>query len=164
MDHLEENKNENKAKTSSTGKCLFVNVKIGECTPDDTSAKNYMSVDNDLGMHIVREVNDSQGQGSEGEPRKSNREIAAERREALTDRYKSYQEKAKRAMQDGHPIKLKTKPLSQLKESLILLSDDFNFNFRGIDGSTRHYLGKGKNERDVSMTQDTSSIFKSIRK
>jgi transposase len=55
--------------------------------------------------------------------------------------------------------------LSQLKDSIKRLSDDYNFNFRGIDGSTRLYLGKGKTERDANMTsQEASSIFKSTRK
>jgi len=123
-----------------------------------------LSVENDAGIQIVKEINENQHQRSGNELRKSNREVAAERREAMADRYKSYQGKANRTMKNRHLIKLKTKPLLQLKESLILLSDDFNFNFRGIDSSTRHYLGKGKNERDVSMTQDPSLVFKSIRK
>ena len=123
-----------------------------------------LDIDDDLGIPIVREINDDQGQGESGQSRKTNREIAAQRREAFEDRYKSYQDKAKNKMKDRQPMKLKTKPLSQLKDSLKWLSDDFNFNFRGIDGSTRFYLGKGKTERDANMTTEPSSIFKSNRK
>lgn len=77
-----------------------------------------LDIDDDLGIPIVREINDDQGQGESGQSRKTNREIAAQRREAFEDRYKSYQDKAKNKMKDRQPMKLKTKPLSQLKDSL----------------------------------------------
>lgn len=48
-------------------------------------------------------------------------------------------------------IKLKTKPLNQIKNNLKRISEEFNFNYRGIDGSTRQYLGKGKHDKDVNM-------------
>lgn len=118
-----------------------------------------MSVDGDHSDNIVA---DEQGQG--GEARKTSREIAAERREANADRFKAYQEKALNTMKDRKMNKLRTKPLSQIKDHLKSLSDDFNFNFRGIDGSTRLYLGKGKTERDVSMAGQEASLFKSNRK
>lgn len=115
--------------------------------------------------NVVREIQDGQGQGNAGEPRKTNREIAAERRAALADRFKAHQEKAEAKIKDNKRTKLKTMALSQLKDSIKRLSDDYNFNFRGIDGSTRLYLGKGKTERDANMTsQEASSIFKSTRK
>lgn len=123
-----------------------------------------MSVDNDI--TIIREIQDDQGGQNNQVPRKTTKEIAAERREAFAERFKVCQEKAEKKLKERTKIvKLRSKPLGQIKDSLKRLSEDFNFNFRGIDGSMRLYLGKGKTERDVNMsTQETASIFKKLEK
>lgn len=74
------------------------------------------SIDDDI--PVVREIQEGQGQGEGGEPRKTSREIAAERREAHAERYKAYQEKAEAKIKNRNLIQLKTKPLLQLKDSL----------------------------------------------
>lgn len=166
-----------KTKTASTGKSQeifkpafkrydsILNGIVGACTPDNFSNKNNMSFDQDVNMNIVREIQDGGEQGGNLESRKTNRELAAERRAATADRFKQYQNKATKQLNDRKVVKLRTKPLTQLKDSLKRLSEDFNFNFRGIDGSIRSYLGKGKTERDVSSsTQETSSILKKFEK
>lgn len=88
----------------------------------DESLRAYGSQDgNDsmgLDVPLVTEIQDGQGQGESGRPRKNNREIAAERRQANPDRYKAYQDKAEAAMKNRNLIQLKTKPLSQLKDAL----------------------------------------------
>lgn len=151
-----------KTKTPSTGACTPDNFSIKSTS---FSNKNNMSFDDDVNMNIVREIQDGDEQGGDREPRKTNRELAAERRVANADRFKLYQEKATKQLKDRKVVKLRTKPLPQLKDCLKRLSEDFNFNFRGIDGSIRCYLGKGKIERDVSCsTQETSSILKKFEK
>ncbi len=64
---------------------------------------------------VIREIQD---EPAPGDQRKNKREIAAARREAHADRYKLYQEKAEARMKNRNLITLKTKPLSQLKDSL----------------------------------------------
>jgi hypothetical protein len=124
-----------------------------------------MSVDNEMTDNVIREIQDDQGQGGAGAQRKSNREIAAERREALGERFKTYQERATKKLKDRKVVKLRSKPLGQIKDGLKRLSEDFNFNFRGIDGTMRLYLGKGKTERDVNMSnQENSTILKKLEK
>lgn len=123
-----------------------------------------MSVD-DENNNVIREIQEDQGQDGSSEPRKTNREIAAERREAMVDKFKVYQDRAAKKLRDRKVVNLRSKPLSQLKEGLKRLSDDFNFNIRGIDGSMRLYLGKGKTERDVNMAnQESQSILKKLDK
>jgi uncharacterized coiled-coil protein SlyX len=121
-----------------------------------------MSVDNDLHINVIREIQDDQGGSSA--PRRTNREVAAERREAHAERFKAYQERAIKKLSDRKVVKLRTKPLSQLKDNLKRLSEDFNFNFRGIDGSMRQYLGKGKTEREGTATAQEQSLLKKFEK
>lgn len=72
----------------------------------------------DLDVPLITEIQDDQGQGDSSRPRKNNREIAAQRRQANPDRYKAYQDKAEAAMKNRNLIQLKTKPLAQLKDAL----------------------------------------------
>lgn len=141
---------------------LPIHHTIGSCTPEDISNKNNMSMDNDTSDNVIREIQEEIGQGDNRPNRKTAKEVAAERREAFSERFQLYQEKASKKLKDRKVIKLKSKPLGQIKDGLKRLSEDFNFNFRGIDGTMRLYLGKGKTERDVHMsTQENSAIFKS---
>lgn len=139
---------------------MFLSGCIGACTPDNISTKNHMSMDGDYDINVVTEVQGEQG--GQHASRRTFREIAAQRRQETADRFKAYQERDKNVMRTRKNNKLRTKPLNQI--NLKRLSDDFNFNYRGIDGSTRQYLGKGKTERDVNMAAQEATLFKSNRK
>jgi hypothetical protein len=121
------------------------------------------------------------------------KQIAAERREKHAERFRQYQDKANKrlaekksnckqpvthtlslskpyfcivyALDDRKIIKLKTKPLNQIKDSLKRISEEFNFNYRGIDGTMRQYLGKGKHDKDVNVpSRKPVTAFKKLEK
>jgi hypothetical protein len=126
----------------------------------------------------------AQDQERGGQQRKSNKEIAAERRENYGEKFKMYQDRANKklyekkssrkfilnfdnennivfALDDKKVIRLRTNPLNQIRDNLKRVSEEFNFDYRGIDGTMRQYLGKGKHDRDANMT---SSTFKKLEK
>lgn len=104
-------------------------------------------------------------------PQSKSKQIAAERREKFADKFRMYQDRANKklaekkstcmspipiskshhfcivyALEDKNIIKLKTKPLNQIKDSLKMASKEFNLNYRGMDTSMRKYLDKDKDE------------------
>mmetsp|Transcript_9623 Transcript_9623/g.10778 ORF Transcript_9623/g.10778 Transcript_9623/m.10778 type:complete len:176 (+) Transcript_9623:410-937(+) len=91
--------------------------------------------------------------------RKTGQELAAEKRERLGDRFKAYQDRATKKLDDRRVVKLKTKPLNQLKDQLKRISEDFNFNFREIDVSTRTYLGKLKLDKEMTAANQKPSLI-----
>ena len=69
------------------------------------------------------------------------------------------------ALDSKKVIKLKTKPLNQIKDNLKRISEEFNFNYRGIDGTMRQYLGKGKHDKDANATSvKQTTAFKKLEK
>lgn len=106
--------------------------------------------------NIITEIQETGEQGAVAVPRKTNRERAAERRELTGDRFKKYQEIAtKKLLEKANRKKVNldsTRPLSEIKDSLKRLSEEFNFGFRGIDANSRLYLGKGKHGSGVGTS------------
>lgn len=70
-------------------------------------------------------------------------------RDQNIERFKQYQDRAIKKLKDRKVVILKTKPLSQLKENIEKINEEFNFSFREIDWSSRNYLCKGKYEKEI---------------
>lgn len=108
-----------------------------------------MSIDSELEANIVTDI--PHDIGSLQQNRKSNREIAEERRAATADKFKAFQERASKKMKERRIVKLKTKPIGQLKDTLGRISEEF-INFRGIDPATRVYLDKAGQKKDDELS------------
>ena len=150
------NKNKGKAKTPSTG----------AGTPDNVSMKNNISFENERDNNVIGNLHQGQDQAGNRVNRKSDRDIAAEKREQNIERFGQYQDRAIKKLKDRKVVVLKTKPLSYLKENLERINEEFNFNFREIDSSSRNYLCKGKYEKEVTVSaqKPVSILSKSINK
>ena len=150
------NKNKSKAKTPSTG----------AGTPDNVSMKNNISFENERENNMIGNLHQCQDQAGARNPRKNDREVAAEKREQNIERFKQYQDRAIKKLKDRKVVILKTKPLSQLKENIERINEEFNFNFREIDSCSRNYLCKGKYEKEVAVSSQkpVSILNKTLNK
>lgn len=128
--------------------------------------KNNISFENERDNNMIGGLHQWQEQAASRAARKNDREVAAEKREQNIERFRQYQDRAVKKLKDRKVFVLKTKPLSQLKENLERINEEFNFNFREIDSSSRNYLCKGKYEKEVAISaqKPVSIMNKSINK